>query len=158
MLDNAFLGGTVEVDMQKLVVLDLADPKQNQKLTNHLRSGDFFAVEAYPVALFRFGYLEKLPQTDEEGNNYKIIGDLSIKNITHTIALNAFIDRNKETIYATASFDLDRTLWDIRYRSGRFFDQLGDHLIDDLFNVKLEIVARKQLFDPGNKKRAQHQH
>ncbi len=150
-LDYVFVGGHVEVDMQKLVVLDLTDPDENQRLSDHLRSGDFFAVNEHPVAGFRFRYLEKFPATDEEGNNFKIVGDLSIKNITHTIAFNAFIDHDQETISVVADFDLDRTLWDIRYRSGRFFDQLGDNMIDDLFNVKLEIIARKQLFDPGNK-------
>lgn len=155
-MENVLVGGNVEIDMQKLRVLDVTDPEVNQRLTNHLRSGDFFAVDVFPVASFRFLFFEKLIETDEEGNNYKITGDLSIKEITHSVAFNAFIEYDQETIYATADFDLDRTLWDIRYRSGRFFDQLGDNMIYDLFNVKLEVIARKQLLSEGDKKRAQH--
>lgn len=151
-VEDVLVGGMVEVDMQKLVVLDLTDPDVNQRLTSHLQSGDFFAVQAFPVASFRLLTFEKLPETDEQGNNYKIIGELSIKEIVHTIAINAYIELDQEALYASADFDLDRTLWDIRYRSGRFFDHLGDNLIFDLFNVKLEIVAWKQLLREEDKK------
>jgi len=38
---------------------------------------------------------------------------------------------------------LDRTKWDIKYNSGKFFKNLGDKLIYDDFEIEVEVVAEK---------------
>lgn len=46
-----------------------------------------------------------------------------------------------EMIGIEAHFDIDRTKWDIIYGSSRFFDHLGMHLVFDLTNIQLRMVA-----------------
>jgi hypothetical protein len=141
--EGYLVGGTVYMDMENLVVLDLEDPDMNARLTGHLKSDDFFSVETYPTATFEFLRFEELDEPDDEGNNYKVTGNLTIKGITHTIAFNANIHEHDNQIHALADFDLDRTLWDVRFRSGRFYENLGDNLIHDHFNLKLDVVASR---------------
>jgi polyisoprenoid-binding protein YceI len=56
----------------------------NEKRDNHLRSDDFFNAEKYPVMKFVGKKLGKL-----EGNRYKLHGDLTIRDITKPITLDA---------------------------------------------------------------------
>ena len=42
---------------------------------------------------------------------------------------------------AQAHFDFDRTLWNVVYGSGRLFEKLGMHLVNDLISLQLKIVA-----------------
>jgi hypothetical protein len=46
------------------------------------------------------------------------------------------------TLKAHAHFDFDRTLWNVKYGSAKFFKLLGMHLVDDLVSLDLKIVAR----------------
>jgi hypothetical protein len=43
---------------------------------------------------------------------------------------------------AQASVDLDRTLWDVCYGSGKLYERLGMHLVNDLISLELFIAAR----------------
>lgn len=47
-----------------------------------------------------------------------------------------------EAVNATAEFEIDRTEWDIKYGSGKFFQDLGDKMIYDNFIIKLNIAAK----------------
>lgn len=49
----------------------------------HLRSADFFDAEKYPAMTFKSTRLERIA-----GNNYKLHGDLGIKNVTHPVILD----------------------------------------------------------------------
>jgi hypothetical protein len=42
---------------------------------------------------------------------------------------------------AVAAITVDRTLFDIRYRSTNFFENLGDKAIYDDFELNLNLVA-----------------
>lgn len=137
------VGGNVDINMESITVLDLTDPEMNAQLTGHLKSDDFFSVDSHPEANFEFLTFDELQEIDEDGNNYKVTGNLTIKDITHTIAFNANIMDHGNYIHTIADFDLDRTLWDIRFRSGKFFENLGDNLIHDNFTLELDVVADK---------------
>ena len=54
----------------------------NERRDGHLKSDDFFAVESYPKMSFRSTSFEKV-----EGNTYKLIGDLTIRDVTKAIEL-----------------------------------------------------------------------
>jgi hypothetical protein len=43
---------------------------------------------------------------------------------------------------AQASLAWDRTLWGVCYGSGRFFQRLGGHLVNDLVDVTVRAVTR----------------
>ena len=46
-------------------------------------------------------------------------------------------------VKASGKLVIDRTLWDVRYRSGKFFDNLKDQAIADSIEFNIKIVAEK---------------
>lgn len=139
--NGELVGGKFEIDFTSIKVLDLQDPESNAKLTAHLKSDDFFSADKHPKAIFEITSLDK--QDDGKGNNYKVNGNLTIKGITKNISFPAKINVNNGTVTANADFNLDRTEWDIRYGSGKFFENIGDKAINDDFNIKFDITANK---------------
>lgn len=138
--DNEIKGGEFEIDMNTIVNLDLEDEAKNKKLTNHLRSSDFFNVSKFPRSYFRITSIKKI-KSDQ--GNYDITGDLTIKGITNEITFPADIQINGETITASANLTFDRSKYDVRYGSGSFFDNLGDKIIYDDIEMEVELVAVK---------------
>jgi polyisoprenoid-binding protein YceI len=66
--------------------------------------------------------------------SFEIIGDLTIKDITHPIT---FILKPVGNSYK-ADLTFDRSDYNVRFRSGSFFENLGDKLILD--DIKLEVT------------------
>ena len=106
------------------------------KLVGHLKSDDFFGVENYPTAQFVLKRSEKLAN-----NDYSIYGDLTIKGITHHLEFKVSKLKTNDGLIFKGSVVVDRTNYNIRYGSGKFFDSLGDNLIYDDFTVELNIMA-----------------
>ncbi|KMY52831.1 hypothetical protein AC623_01565 [Bacillus sp. FJAT-27231] len=50
---------------------------------NHLKSGDFFDVEKYPSITFKSTNISK------DGDDYKVTGDLTIKDVTKPVTFDA---------------------------------------------------------------------
>jgi polyisoprenoid-binding protein YceI len=74
---------------------------------------------------------------------YKIQGDMEIKGISQPVEFVAKIDKEDRVLKGKANLKLDRTKWDIKYNSGKFFKNLGDKLIYDDFEIEVEVVAEK---------------
>lgn len=129
------VGGVVEVDMNTI-----ADEfhRSNNNLINHLKGSDFFDVQKFPLSTF---VLTKVEQGD--GSTINVTGNLTIKGITHEVTFPAKIDVKGQTVTANGKVTIDRTQWDVRYRSGKFFDNLADKAISDNIEFDLKIVARK---------------
>jgi polyisoprenoid-binding protein YceI len=131
-------GGEFVIDMNSMVCEDLTDESWNQKLIGHLKSDDFFSVEKYPVS--------KLVLTGVEakgGNNYLFKGDLTIKGITNPVEFEAAVSEKGNTFSAKGTLVIDRSLYNVRYGSGRFFENLGDKTIYDDFTLDFNVVAGK---------------
>jgi hypothetical protein len=47
-----------------------------------------------------------------------------------------------ELVSAKATFEIDRTEWDIKYGSGKFFKDLGDKVINDNFQISFDLKAK----------------
>ena len=133
-------GGSFDIDFTTIDVLDLKDAEMNSKLVNHLKSDDFFSAGSHPVGKFVITSAE--PMTDDKGNNMKINGTLTIKGITKPVSFPSKVTVADGKLSATADFKIDRTLWDIKFRSGKFYENLGDNLISDDFEIKLNLVAK----------------
>jgi polyisoprenoid-binding protein YceI len=129
-------GGNFNIDMTTIAVSDLTG-ESNQKLTGHLKSNDFFSVENNPTSSFVI--TEIGPGTNGATNTIK--GNLTIKGITKPIQFPANIQVNNGKVTAKASFDIDRTEYDIKYGSGKFFEGIGDKAIHDNFNIELDLVT-----------------
>lgn len=139
---DKLIGGEFEVDMNSIVNLDLQDAAWNKKLVDHLKSDDFFSASSFPLAVFKITEI-KSNQVQNSDKNYWIKGDLTIKGITHPIEFYAKVDKSAEGVTAIAEMTLNRAKWDVRYGSGSFFKGLGDKLIYDDFDLKINLTAVK---------------
>lgn len=124
--------GKFVMDMTSIVNEDLESPEWNQKLVGHLKSDDFFSVDKYPVST-----LVIKESSDFKDGVAEISADLTIKGITNPISFKA----KKEAGYYTATIKVDRTKYDVKYGSGKFFDNLGDNMIYDDFTLDVKIVT-----------------
>lgn len=139
-LDNNVLkSGSFELDTRTITNTDLTDPAANAKLIGHLKSDDFFAVEKHPAAGFVITSV-----TPKGGNDYDIAGKLTIKGITNDINFPATITVDKGKLTAKANLKVDRTKYDIKFRSKSFFENLGDKVIYDDFDLDIALVANAQ--------------
>jgi polyisoprenoid-binding protein YceI len=136
--DNKVKSGTIVMEMTSITVEDLTNESMNQKLTGHLKSDDFFSVDNHPES--KLELKEVLLKT---GNEYTFTGDLTIKDITHPVTFDATMDVKNGKVTAKGKVEVDRTLYDIKFRSGRFFSDLGDNLIYDTFTLDFDIVANE---------------
>jgi len=140
--EGKLTGGKFEMDMNSIVNLDLSDAELNAKIINHLKSGDFFNAEKFPVSKFEITKIEPLNDPNKPGANRTITGNLTIKDVTKSISFPADVKIEGGVVNAAADFDIDRTQWDLKYGSGKFFENLGDKMISDNFNLKLKLIAR----------------
>lgn len=128
---DILVGGEVVIDMNSIVCTDLSGNGKNS-LEGHLKSDDFFGVTNYPTAKIAF---TKVISRGKPGE-YKIVGNLTIKNTTKEIKFDAVVNANS----ATAAITIDRTDYDVKYGSGSFFDSLGDKTIYDEFDLNVKLV------------------
>jgi polyisoprenoid-binding protein YceI len=137
------LTGNVVMDMNSLADTDLADPAWNQMLVAHLKSGDFFDVAQYPTAQIVIKHSERTADPGTGVPNLRLTADLSIKDVTRELVFPATLVIEEDgTLKAHAHFDFDRTLWNVKYGSAKFFKLLGMHLVDDLVSLDMKLVAR----------------
>jgi polyisoprenoid-binding protein YceI len=130
------VGGKFVIDTTSIKDLDINDPATYAKFTAHLASPDFFSSEKYPDAFF-----EVVSATAKTENDYSIIGNLTIKDITNTVAFDLTVFIEGEIIKAAGKVTIDRTKYNMTFRSGNFFEKLGDTLIYDDFDLDISIVA-----------------
>ena len=131
-------GGSFEIDMNSITDTDL-EGEYAGKLVGHLKSDDFFGVAKYPTS--KFVITKAIPQ-DTKGN-YKIVGNLTIKEKTNEVKFLAVVSESNGTINASGKITVDRSEYDVRFGSGSFFDGLGDKTIYDEFDLQVSLVAKK---------------
>ena len=123
--DDQLIGGDFTLDMTSIKVLDIpASNKMNTKLVDHLNSSDFFSIENHPTGKFKV--------TGSESQNGKTLvkSNLTIKDITNDVSFLATVNNAEDKVEMTSNeFTIDRTQWDVKFRSGKFFDHLKDKLI-----------------------------
>lgn len=134
--DGHLSGGIIVIDMTSITNEDLKDEGYNKKLIGHLNSPDFFDVANHSTATLEITGAKQI-----EGAKHMVTGNLTIKGITKPITFNASIEMKDGKLGAFAEIKVDRTLYDIKYGSGKFFEGLGDKMIDDEFIIKFKIAA-----------------
>jgi polyisoprenoid-binding protein YceI len=128
-------GGEFTIDLTTMTIEDLQGGS-NEKLLGHLKSDDFFSVAKFPTAKFVLTSV-----TPKSGKTYTVKGKLTIKGITNDIEFPADITFSGKTMTATSKIKVDRTKYDIKYRSSNYFENLGDKAIYDEFELDLNLVA-----------------
>lgn len=136
--------GNITLDMNTIANLDLQDPAWRDLLISHLKSDDFFAVKRFPAASFRLTGWEAQVDASPEAPNGIATGNLTIRDVSRPISFPAIVAPQTDGgVKAHAFFDIDRTLWNVCYGSGRLFERLGMHLVHDIISLELFILARQ---------------
>lgn len=128
--NGAFVAANFIVDMTQI-----NDDDGSDALVSHLSNEDFFAVETYPTASF-----DSTEITKNEDGTYSVAGDLTIKDQTHPVTIQAMLTEEENMLKIASSFDIDRTKWGISYKSGSVFQQLGDKAIRDNITFDLQVA------------------
>lgn len=114
----------VEIDMASV-------ESDDEKLTGHLKSPDFFDVAKFPTATFESTKLEK---TDA---GYSVTGNLELHGVKKSISFPATITQAGDQLTVNADFAINRKDFAIVYPG------MPDDLIKDDVNLKLTINAKR---------------
>lgn len=137
MADGFLTGGKIEIDMNSIKCTDL-DSEYASKLEGHLKSADFFGAEKYPIVKFE---LTRSIAQDTKGN-YKIVGNVTIKETTKEVKCFASMTQNNAIISVNGKLTIDRSEFNVKYGSGSFFDGLGDKTIYDEFDITFNLKSK----------------
>lgn len=133
---NIPTGGSFVIDMNTMTVTDLQG-EWGDKLLGHLKSPDFFNVATNPEATFTITDITRITTAD---GAYSVTGDLTIKGITKELKFQVDVTKEDGHMVARAKIKVDRIAYDIKYGSGQFFQNLGDKMIDDHFELNVTLV------------------
>lgn len=134
--DGKVNGGNVVINTSTIKIMDITDEATNAQFAGHLASDDFFSIEKFPTATFDILTVRPISE-----GFYHLEGNLTIKNITHTASFDATVNTDSNALVFSGKLIIDRTKYDIKFRSGNFFKDLGDTLIYNDFELDFSINA-----------------
>ena len=142
---NVLIGGKFIFDMTSISNTDIESLEWKLKLEDHLKSEDFFNVDSFPYAILEIKKHQPLSD-DQSASNNQILADLTIRGIKQELSFPISLKQSDAAFLAEGTMDIDRTLYNIQYKSGKFIEGLGDKLIYDDFTVQFMVQTE------GNKK------
>lgn len=101
----------------------------NDRLTGHLKSPDFFNVQQFPVATFTATGIE------QSGAPQRVTGNLDLHGVTKSVEFPANIQVASDAVTVKAEFAINRRDFNINY-PGRPNDLIRDNVV-----LKLDIKA-----------------
>ncbi|WP_299436797.1 YceI family protein [uncultured Aquimarina sp.] len=131
--EGKLIGGDFVIDMNTIIN---TDGEYSQSLIDHLKNEDFFETNTYPTASLK---ITSIKYTDD--SNISLVANLTIKDVQQPIEFDAHITYNDEKLVFASKFIIDRTRWNMFYRSGSIFDGLGDNLISDEIHFEVTIIT-----------------
>ena len=140
---NSINSGKFIFDMESISNTDIESPEWKQKLEDHLKSEDFFHTDSFPHAILEIKKRQSLI-IENSIISAQVLADLTIRGITHEIKFPFDLTQSQNNFNAEGSVDIDRTLYNIQYKSGKFFDELGDKLIYDNFTVQFMVQTKEK--------------
>lgn len=137
--DGSISKGNIVVDMNSIKVISNGMHSKEDMLEGHLKSDSFFDVANFPTAEFVIKKVEKI-----DDYNYNITGNLTIKGITKEMTFGANIYESLGKVFLNSDITVDRSMFDVKFGSTSFFENLGDKAIDNDFTLKLKLVGEKE--------------
>lgn len=107
----------------------------NDNLTGHLKSEDFFAVESFPTATFQSTSIEAVD------GGYSVTGNLNLHGVEKSITFPADISVDGMHVMVNAEFSIKRFDFGIEYKGP------ADNLIRDEVVIKLALHAGAAMAD-----------
>ena len=131
---DGIIDGEFNIDMNSISVSDLQGGGK-ASLERHLKNDDFFSVNDFPLSKISF----RSNKNYIRNNQLDLDAALTIKNITHPINFTATIIEVSPKLKLKADLVFDRSLYDVKYGSGKFFENLGDRLILDEVQIGVDL-------------------
>ncbi|MFE5513606.1 MULTISPECIES: YceI family protein [unclassified Streptomyces] len=107
----------------------------------HLRSGDFFDAEQFPLMSFRSTRAEQLG-----GDKYRITGDLTIKDVTRPLSIDLEFNGTATDVYGNervgfeGSAEILRSEWGLTWNAAL---ETGGVMVSDKVKLTFDISAIK---------------
>lgn len=120
--DPTALKMDIEIDMESIWT-------DNEKVTNHLKSADFFEVSKNPKSKFTVTKVEK----DKEKDTYKLTGKLDMHGKSKEITMPAKITQSADGVKLESTFKINRFDWDVKYGKGK---------VDDNVEIKVKVDGK----------------
>ena len=127
--DGVIATAEVVMDLTSLTVTDIKDESKAGKFLRHMLSEDFFNVAKFPSATLTVSSIE----------NNQATGALAILGQSQPISFPIKKDGDKYV----GKMLFDRTVFGVTYRSGSFFAELGDRVINDEVEVTFEVYVKE---------------
>ena len=121
--------GEFVVDMTTIDNQDLPEERR-PRLEAHSKSDDFFSVESHPTALLSILSSESMSE-----GKWLVSGELTIKTFTHPVEFEMLNSNDGWK----ANLVFDRSKYEVKFRSGTFFENLGDKLIYDDIELAINL-------------------
>jgi polyisoprenoid-binding protein YceI len=134
---GAITGGEIVIDMNTLTNTDLTG-NEKTKIEGHLKSADFFDAGKFGEAVYSI-----TSGTKKNAINYDVTGKLTVKGITQDLNCTLVVAPNGSGINVGGGFVFDRSQFDVRYGSDKFFDNLGDNMIKNEVIMTVNLQGKK---------------
>ena len=116
------------------VVIDMNSTfSDDERLTGHLKSPDFFDVKKFPQTTFDVTELKK-----DSDTAYTISGNFKLHGVEKNISFPATVSQDGETVKIAATFDIKRKDFGIVYPG------MTNDLIRDEVVIRLDLVAKPE--------------
>ena len=137
--DRRITGGSFTIDMKSIENIDLEDPEWNGKLVGHLKSEDFFHVDEFPYATFEITGYSTSGESDKKGT---LTGNLTMKGVTKSVSFPVTLETGDNKAKGISdTFTINRTQWDVNYKSKSIFSNLKDDFINDEMELVIHLHA-----------------
>lgn len=126
--------GDVTKSTVKVEVATNSLSADQEKLTGHLKSPDFFDVERFPKASFQS---TKIVAENGPNGTHRVTGNLELHGVTKSLTFPATIRVEGDKVNVTSEFGINRKDF------GLVYPGKPDDLIKDEVLIRLSLVAQK---------------
>lgn len=126
-IKSAELKQNQEGKLSGRIVLDM------ESIDSKYTGVEILDVKNYPDAIFDLKNIQRL------GSSYNLEADITVKDKTNPVQMTVNILGPKTF---RTQVNLDRTLWNVQYMSGKFFENLGEKQIPDQVEITAILVLK----------------
>ena len=137
---GALVDGAFEIDMKSILIGDMTGDMA-QALVGHLEHQDFFHAAEFATARVALKSAAPLEGATPGTPNVACEAELILRGVAAPISFLASVAPKEAGVALQANFDFDRTGWGVDYGSGKLYEHLGMHLVNDLITVQVCIFA-----------------
>lgn len=137
------VAGEVRVDLTQMTCRDLEDPKLSGVLIAHLQNADFFDTANHPEASFKLKSARRIENSSYGQPNYHVEGTLSARGKEMALTIEALIEAVDSGYVFQSNFNFDRVALGACYGSGKLFEWLGMHLVNDLVSIDVQALFER---------------